>query len=694
LIERLRDPRYEEVTFGVLSLFREQIEHIQALVEREVDRDLLEQHRVICSTVDGFQGDERDVILYSWRFAKGASPSIFAFTNGEGGSQRVNVALTRARHQAIHFVSASIDEFPLGAGNVTPYLKHGLDPERLLSAIERHAHRTPGGEARRRVARALVDAGFDVEEDFIACGASIDLLVTSEAGARIAVFVDAEVDPHPAVAALHRVDVHSLLERAGWNVVRIPATEALPNPQRIVGLVSSALDGVSAVATIEVVDAPYATVSVDRQKIEEWIEGLEDLGAEIEPEDRADYHWEVGSVEARLHAGDTVFMSDFERELYDRIAAVDGVVCVPQWPSRGKFIDLVVTDRDGRRLAIEADGEQHHEMNGGALIPEDIERQRLLEEAGWVFHRIRHSEFKGNPEGEIDRLFAHLREQPANADLAARMRGEDLPDLLAVPLLQSPAEPSDDAGHVSSATTLVADPLPVDDADVDGESAAELPTREGEEAVLNDETEHLPRPFDASMTPPQIEGLLDEVFAGLDEVEERDRHDAQLDDDAAETASAAAAPDAGVGPVEQIGELGDIPLRVMATCVSALVSFRGSLKDEDLIEAFADYYKLDVPPSLRSLVMKFAWSAKGHQFVEFDGETWTPGNAEPHEIVNFGKWTFKTVVERAKRLLPTKPEKEVYHQLLHEVYATPSGRVPRIVTTTVGKAIWQAQHQP
>ena len=62
------------------------------------------------------------------------------------------------------------------------------------------------------------------------------------------------------------------------------------------------------------------------------------------PEDLADYHWEVGSVDARLHAGDAVFMSDFERELYDRIAAVDGINCVPQWPSRGKFIDIVITD--------------------------------------------------------------------------------------------------------------------------------------------------------------------------------------------------------------------------------------------------------------------------------------------------------------------------------------------------------------
>src|SRR5487761_1732580 len=421
---RLNDHRYGGMSFGVLSLFREQVEHIQVLVDREIPSELKERHRLICSTVDGFQGDERDVILYSWRFAPGVSPAIFAFTNGEGGQQRVNVALTRARHQAIHFVSAPIDKFPLGAANITPYLKHSLDPARLLAAMEQRAHRAPGGEARRRVIAALRDAGFTVQEDFVACGTSIDLVAALETGVRAAVFVDAELDPYPDPAELNRIDAHSLLERAGWQVVRIPATSALPGPHKAVELVNEALASISAAYRPQVADPAYATVSVSPQKIEPWLRGLQVAIDEITPEDRADYHWEVGSVDARLHAGDTVFMSEFERELYDRLAAIEGLTCVPQWPSRGKSIDLVITDHAGRRLAVEADGEQHHETAGGALIPEDIERQRLLEAAGWVFHRVPHRVFRAQPEKEIELLLIHLREQPANTDLAARIRGD------------------------------------------------------------------------------------------------------------------------------------------------------------------------------------------------------------------------------------------------------------------------------
>ena len=43
------------------------------------------------------------------------------------------------------------------------------------------------------------------------------------------------------------------------------------------------------------------------------------LDLEIAPEDRADYHWDMPSVQARLHAGEAVFMSDFERQLYDML---------------------------------------------------------------------------------------------------------------------------------------------------------------------------------------------------------------------------------------------------------------------------------------------------------------------------------------------------------------------------------------
>ena len=647
---------------------------------------------MICSTVDGFQGDERDVILYSWRFAKGASPSIFAFTSGAGGSQRVNVALTRARHQAIHFVSASIDEFPVGAGNVTPYLRHGLEPERMLAEIEQRAHRTPGGEARRRVSTALIHAGFDVQEDFVACGASIDLVVTSPTGARVALFVDAELDPHPAVAAMQRVDVHSLLDRAGWQVLRAPATEALPNPERVVELVTKTLEGLEGVADGVVVDPAYATVSVDRQRIEDWIDDLDELGDDIAPEDRADYHWEVGPVDARIRDGQTVFMSDFERELYDGIASIEDLDCVPQWPTRGKFIDLVVTDAQGRRLAVEADGDQHHETNGGALIPEDIERQGLLEEAGWTFHRVRHGEFRANRDRELDRLVAFLREQPIDLNLAARMRGEGIgeesPDVIvAVP----PAE-------VAPASIRLVRPTPTPA----GPPTASLrsDTAEGERPAVREVEDQRPAIPNAPRPVPtlrQLELLLEggERDGVSDEKREQSggepRQGAAAPDRPEERRSDRGAVSAGARSETEAESLTTIPLKGIAARVALLVRAREVVLDDELVEAFARYFEIAVPQSVRPLLTKFAWSAKGHGFVELEDGLWVPGKKGPREIENFGDWTFDGVVGRARELLPSMTESDVYQQLLHEVYTTTNTRVPRLVTSIVGRAIRQAQ---
>ncbi|MCY4086123.1 MAG: DUF559 domain-containing protein [Actinomycetia bacterium] len=365
------------------------------------------------------------MILYSWRFAPGSSPSIFAFTGGEGGQQRMNVALTRARHQAVHFISAPIEKFPV-ASSVTAYLKHCLEPENLLGELEQHAHRDPASQARKRVGAALSEAGFETTEDFVACGVCLDLLVADPAsGRRAAVFVDAEIDPSRPADALERIDAHSVLERAGWTVLRVPATESLPDPQRAVERVKERFgDSTSKVAAAPD-ESVFDTVRVSEQpEPAEYIEVGEVLAQEIDREDRSDYFWEIGPVEARLHAGDEVFQSDFERELYDCLALIEGLHLVSQWPSRDKFIDLVVTDTNGRRLAVEADGEQHHTDLAGQLIPEDVERQDFLKQAGWVFHRIRHRDFTQDPGGEINRLLNSLRAQPANDYLAARLRGQ------------------------------------------------------------------------------------------------------------------------------------------------------------------------------------------------------------------------------------------------------------------------------
>jgi very-short-patch-repair endonuclease len=95
--------------------------------------------------------------------------------------------------------------------------------------------------------------------------------------------------------------------------------------------------------------------------------------------------------------------STFEREVMKRLVAA-GYHVASQWRVGAFRIDLVV-DGDGRRLAIECDGDRYHPLD---KLPEDMDRQSVLERMGWVFSRIRGTEFFRNPERALKPIFEKL----------------------------------------------------------------------------------------------------------------------------------------------------------------------------------------------------------------------------------------------------------------------------------------------
>jgi very-short-patch-repair endonuclease len=96
--------------------------------------------------------------------------------------------------------------------------------------------------------------------------------------------------------------------------------------------------------------------------------------------------------------------SNFEREVMKRLAA-EGYGVTPHWKIGTFRIDLVV-EGDGKRLAIECDGDRYHPLE---KLPEDMERQAVLERMGWIFTRIRSSEFLRNPARAMKPVFEKLQ---------------------------------------------------------------------------------------------------------------------------------------------------------------------------------------------------------------------------------------------------------------------------------------------
>jgi very-short-patch-repair endonuclease len=96
--------------------------------------------------------------------------------------------------------------------------------------------------------------------------------------------------------------------------------------------------------------------------------------------------------------------SGFEFEMFDELVR-KGYRVEPQVRCGAYRIDFVVEGREGRRLAVECDGDQFH---GPGQWSDDMIRQRVLERAGWTFWRCFASSFSRRREEVLRDLFETL----------------------------------------------------------------------------------------------------------------------------------------------------------------------------------------------------------------------------------------------------------------------------------------------
>jgi len=111
--------------------------------------------------------------------------------------------------------------------------------------------------------------------------------------------------------------------------------------------------------------------------------------------------------------------SPFEKELYDELTQ-RGYWVTPQVKVGQYRIDLVVEGNNDMRLAVECDGDRYH---GSDKWIEDMDRQRVLERAGWTFWRSFASTFVRRRDSVMTELLNALTEnsvEPIGGDRAPR----------------------------------------------------------------------------------------------------------------------------------------------------------------------------------------------------------------------------------------------------------------------------------
>jgi hypothetical protein len=144
LTNRLDDPDYADLTFGVITLNMQQRRLIEGLLDDHSHpgiralRDTEDpEQRLFVLNLENVQGRERDVILLGTSFSRRATgaamPLSFGPLTQRGGEKRLNVAITRARRQLMVVSSFDPEEMrdPSSLGLI--HLKSFLERARALN---------------------------------------------------------------------------------------------------------------------------------------------------------------------------------------------------------------------------------------------------------------------------------------------------------------------------------------------------------------------------------------------------------------------------------------------------------------------------------------------------------------------------------------------------------------------------------
>lgn len=251
LVSELRrlmtNPGYARATFGVVCLFEEQMRLMNELVGAAIDDETRQAHDLVVVNPDGFQGDERDVILYSLSY-DATNMDQAALSARQADREHIqgmlNVAFTRAREEVHVFHSAPIEAFGMasGEGTLLDWLRHCAAIERSTFDPSAQGLARTESEFEADVTKALQTQGFKTLSQYPSCGFRIDLVAEKD-GRRVAIECDGEIWHQDEHGELRVEDVQrqEILERAGWRVLRIPYRRWRLDPAAQIARVTRAL---------------------------------------------------------------------------------------------------------------------------------------------------------------------------------------------------------------------------------------------------------------------------------------------------------------------------------------------------------------------------------------------------------------------------------------------------------------------
>ncbi|HUS33771.1 MAG TPA: DUF4011 domain-containing protein [Verrucomicrobiae bacterium] len=253
LVQRLRKGG-ERRSFGVVTFSQAQQDLIENLLddERRKHHDIethfgdappVEGEPVFVKSLESVQGDERDVILFSIGYGVDETGSVsmnFGPLNREGGERRLNVAITRAKHEIVVFSGLRGDMIDLtrtrarGVRDLKHFLEYAERGPKALAAPKNAANANPTDSGfEQLVENALRSNGYEVHRQVGCSGYRIDLAVLHpDDPGRYLLGIECDGPTYGNAATARDRDKlrQGILEGLGWNIQHIWSTDWWHDP--------------------------------------------------------------------------------------------------------------------------------------------------------------------------------------------------------------------------------------------------------------------------------------------------------------------------------------------------------------------------------------------------------------------------------------------------------------------------------
>lgn len=256
---RLSDNQLSKQSIGVIAFSVVQQSLIEDLLQERLDnnRALHETademyEPIFVKNLENVQGDERDVILFSIGYGPNKEGKVsmnFGPLNNEGGERRLNVAVSRARHEMIVYSTLKSSMIDLRRSNARGVagLKHFLEyaETQTLATVPGNESQHNDNTLAEAIATALRERGYIVKTGVGRSRFKVDIAVSKPDAPdvyHLGLLLDGEAYRDTQTTRDREIVQPSVLTSLTWKIMRVWSLDWFNNPQRVLDRIVEAIN--------------------------------------------------------------------------------------------------------------------------------------------------------------------------------------------------------------------------------------------------------------------------------------------------------------------------------------------------------------------------------------------------------------------------------------------------------------------